>query len=104
MLPNKKPGLLARLWKLRLISNLLPGNVISLFGAHLVLLAVRQDLDRTKQAIGLKVFRFIKHRILAAQLFVDIVESVGYILQFEREERLPVVSASIFRLRSPASI
>src|SRR5450759_139020 len=67
---------------------LLPGRVVSLAGAHLVLLVVSHDLDLAVLAIGSEIRRFVGNMVLAAQLVLNLGEGVGHILNLEREEGL----------------
>src|ERR1051326_4554279 len=81
--------------------NLLAGNVIPLFCAHPELLVFRGNLDGAELPVCLKTFRLIEDGILAAQLFVNIVKRVGYVLKLEGEEGLP---AGGFRQHLQAAI
>src|SRR5438309_3339807 len=84
---NKARSARAFFWKFE--AFLLARHVISLFSADPELLIFRGDLYGTELPVGLKSIGLIEHGILAAQLFMDIMERIGHVLKLEWEERLP---------------
>src|SRR6185437_8302571 len=68
------------------LCSLVFGDVIASFGADAELLVAHGDFDRTELAIGKELVRLVSHHILAAQLFLNVMERVCQVLKLEGEE------------------
>src|ERR1035437_6981124 len=73
----------------RTLSDLLLRSEVSLFGSHLVASVGAEKIDGTIPAVILEIRRSVDQRVLAAQLFFDVVKTVRHHLDRRWKERLP---------------